>query len=119
VAGVQQSIFELRQKRGGSVTVERTARRAASARKSGASLTPGHHHYQMEYRRPTITAALKTMVAIPATSMLSIRLGYDAMCQCQRVLPLLDFDHKGFRSIALLAIEGPQVVALRTGADAR
>jgi hypothetical protein len=34
----------------------------------------------MEYRRKTITTALKMSVAIPATSVLSIRLGYDAMC---------------------------------------
>jgi hypothetical protein len=39
----------------------------------------------MEYRRPAITAALKMFVAIPATSMLSIRLESNAMRHRQRV----------------------------------
>ena len=33
------------------------------------------HHHQMEYRTPRTVAALKTSVAIPATSMLNIPLG--------------------------------------------
>src|SRR5450432_2396415 len=31
----------------------------------------------------------------------------------------LDFDHERFRSIALLAVKGPQIIALQTGGDAR
>ena len=63
----------------GSNRRTRLARRCAgSARRSCASLAPGHHS-QMENRTLTIKATLRISVAIPATSMLKTRRGSNAM----------------------------------------